>query len=146
GPSRRVGAVVEVRPCGSSPWVLPRAVRCPLPGLPGPKGGRLTAAVFAAMMAEETGTSRGKNSCDSLMTICLDVSPGPLDLRRWPTSQALGAESATGGRTLPDRRTRRRMVRAGVGSREEQSGPNNAQVTIRSEMITDPGAASGKSA
>ena len=45
-----------------------------------------TAIGLAEMMAGETGTSRGKNSSDSLMKIRLDVSREPLDLRSWPES------------------------------------------------------------
>ena len=81
----------------------------------GPKEGRSTAAVFAVMMAEELGTSRGTDCCNSLMTNRLDVSCEPLDLRSWPLSQVVTARIVARGRTLPARRTRRTM--AGVDGR-----------------------------
>jgi hypothetical protein len=67
------------------------------------------------MMAEEIGTSRDKKSCDSLMTIRLDVSRGPLDLRPWPASQVVAVKIAVRGRTLPGRKTRVRIARVDVG-------------------------------
>jgi hypothetical protein len=41
----------------------------------------------------KTRTSKSTKSGNLLMTICLDVSRGPLDLRSWPESKVITADN-----------------------------------------------------
>jgi hypothetical protein len=72
-------------------------------------GGR-PAAISADMVVRGEGSSRGQGFSVRLISIRLDVSRGPRDLRSRARSQVLVGKGGTGPWTLPRSGTRRRMA------------------------------------